>query len=449
MIKKGFKKYSCVLFFLCLIVVYPTNAFVNKYDQQYLMNSSGSFLYVGGSGPNNYTKIQDAINDAVYGDTVYVYDEGSPYKELLVIDTSISLIGEDENTTVIDGDYKGTVVDIQADGVMVNGFTIINPDNGYLFEYNCVALIGVENVEVSYNRISVGIQEYNDAVAGIYFKNSSYNLIKNNIIFSNEIQIRTTGMYLDERAKNNNISGNEIYRYIDGIKIGLEAGSETYDNILFGNNLHHNNNGIDIFMYRTKIINNLITDCNSNGIDILNAENILISGNTVTNNGDGGEFDSGIAFNGGRNNKIIGNHISNNNPNGILLLGENVDIVNNYISSNKELGIYIDVSHNHRIIDNHISNNGEIGILNIGGNNIEISINNLIDNTRNAYFNIYLSSISSNVWDSNYWSDSLGLFPKIIPGIVVILLIFKFRFFDIDWHPAKEPYDIEIKELKV
>jgi len=31
-------------------------------------------LYVGGSGPGNYTKIQDAIDDASYGDTVFVYN---------------------------------------------------------------------------------------------------------------------------------------------------------------------------------------------------------------------------------------------------------------------------------------------------------------------------------------------------------------------------------------
>ncbi len=32
--------------------------------------SRGSWLYVGGSGPGNYTKIQDAINDSHEGDTV-------------------------------------------------------------------------------------------------------------------------------------------------------------------------------------------------------------------------------------------------------------------------------------------------------------------------------------------------------------------------------------------
>jgi len=36
-------------------------------------NENGNTLYVGGSGPNNYTKIQDAIDNASNGDTVFVY----------------------------------------------------------------------------------------------------------------------------------------------------------------------------------------------------------------------------------------------------------------------------------------------------------------------------------------------------------------------------------------
>ena len=36
--------------------------------------SIGNTLYVGGSGEGNYTKIQDAINNASDGDTVFVYN---------------------------------------------------------------------------------------------------------------------------------------------------------------------------------------------------------------------------------------------------------------------------------------------------------------------------------------------------------------------------------------
>ena len=43
--------------------------------------SNGKTLYVGGSGEGNYTKIQDAIDDASDGDTVFVFNDSSPYIE--------------------------------------------------------------------------------------------------------------------------------------------------------------------------------------------------------------------------------------------------------------------------------------------------------------------------------------------------------------------------------
>ena len=65
--------------------------------------SSGHWLYVGGRGPGNYTKIQDAINDSSDGDTVFVFDDSAPYFESLIINKSITLLGENQNTTIIDG----------------------------------------------------------------------------------------------------------------------------------------------------------------------------------------------------------------------------------------------------------------------------------------------------------------------------------------------------------
>ena len=53
-------------------------------------SNGGNTLYVGGSGPNNYTKIQDAINNADEGDTVFVYS--GTYYEHFTINTTINLL---------------------------------------------------------------------------------------------------------------------------------------------------------------------------------------------------------------------------------------------------------------------------------------------------------------------------------------------------------------------
>ena len=83
----------------------------------------GNWLYVGGSGPGNYTKIQDAINASVDGDTVFVYS-GS-YQECLFIKKSINVFGKDRNTTVVGVNKSlACLVQICADTVTFKGFTI-------------------------------------------------------------------------------------------------------------------------------------------------------------------------------------------------------------------------------------------------------------------------------------------------------------------------------------
>ena len=92
-----------------------------------IISNRGNTLYVGGSGPNNYTMIQDAIDEAVDGDTVFVYDDSSPYFENIIINKSIFLIGENKDSTIIDGDETGGhVIRIVVNQVHLSGFTIQN-----------------------------------------------------------------------------------------------------------------------------------------------------------------------------------------------------------------------------------------------------------------------------------------------------------------------------------
>jgi hypothetical protein len=97
----------------------------------FVLTSKGNWLYVGGSGPGNYTRIQDAIDNASDGDTVYVY--AGIYLGNIVINVSIDLIGENKNTTIIDENPDiddpqliEANIYIFADSVTITGFTIQN-----------------------------------------------------------------------------------------------------------------------------------------------------------------------------------------------------------------------------------------------------------------------------------------------------------------------------------
>ena len=97
-------------------------------------NTRGNIYYVGGTGPNNYTKIQDPINDANDGDTIFIYNDSSPYYENVYVDykENINLIGEDTNTTIVDaaGGEWG-IVSSHAHGLTVRNLTIQNVTTSY------------------------------------------------------------------------------------------------------------------------------------------------------------------------------------------------------------------------------------------------------------------------------------------------------------------------------
>ena len=63
---------------------------------------SGNWLYVGGSGPENYSTIQSAINNASSGDTIFVFN-GIYYENIILNKDSINLTGENKEKTIIDG----------------------------------------------------------------------------------------------------------------------------------------------------------------------------------------------------------------------------------------------------------------------------------------------------------------------------------------------------------
>jgi parallel beta-helix repeat protein len=73
--------------------------------------------------PDNYSTIQAAINAAGPGDTVFV--KAGIYNGQVIINQSISLIGENRATTIINETAEiGDVVIIRSNGVLFSNFTI-------------------------------------------------------------------------------------------------------------------------------------------------------------------------------------------------------------------------------------------------------------------------------------------------------------------------------------
>jgi parallel beta-helix repeat protein len=112
--------------------------------------NTGSVLYVGGSGPGNYSTIQEALNAAIHGDTIYVYS--GIYPEILEIRKQITLIGEHKDTTIIDGHGQPVIVDIFADYVKIKYFTITNSSGSVL--NNAATVLAGDHIQFTHNKMT-------------------------------------------------------------------------------------------------------------------------------------------------------------------------------------------------------------------------------------------------------------------------------------------------------
>ena len=189
--------------FVCLLlistVVLPVSGTVLM-ERTSSPTSFGDTLYVGGSGPGNYSTIQEAIDDSEDGDTVFVYDYSSPYVENLIVDKSISLIGEDKHMTVIDGNEneegEADVIHIKADGVIVQGFTIQNGslEGGHQKNHHCGIEIRSDNNIIKDNIITdnyFGIQigSITSTKSGLIPPASPITAINFNVLFNSSLFI--------------------------------------------------------------------------------------------------------------------------------------------------------------------------------------------------------------------------------------------------------------------
>ena len=390
---------AVILLFMCLAL--SPSIFAIEDNKKSIQLTNGNILYVGGSGPNNYTQIQDAVFDASDGDIVFVYS--GVYYEDVIVNKAIRLIGEDKNTTVIDADFEGIPLDIYADGLFVTGFTIQHcRDVANDWDSCNVKIRYSQNVTVTDNIINIGRgHEVGNYFPCVLIWNSTDITISNNYIFENDWIHRSRGITIIEESTDISIVNNVI----TGYHFGIETISG-YRIAITNNSIYNNGLGMDIKSDEVVISDNIIVDSKYHGIWTYYMENSVISGNIIANNSNCGVEMWTWEY--GGNNLIHGNEIRNNGICGLLIYHSALNTVTN----------------------NNFINNGD-------------GIKNYILGEGNAFFSDNTRRIAYNTWDGNYWDDSAsdGKYPYAVYGNKLFILMWH-KWINIDWHPATEPYDI-------
>jgi len=201
----------------------------------------------------NYSTIQETINapETLNGHTIFA--EKGMYYEHIVVNKTLSLLGEDSDITIIDGNGTGTVASMQRSNSLLAGFTVRNGSTGVRISPESVGTL--ENVTISQNLIT------NMTGSGISVFGSDNDKIVNNTIVN-----CWAGISLSVAASNI-IRGNAIAHNTRGISSGLLIGMPY--SLVSG--------------WRNSIFENLITE-NACGINITNLEGEMIWHNNFVEN---------------------------------------------------------------------------------------------------------------------------------------------------------------------
>lgn len=354
-------------------------------DQPVIPIIRGTTYYVGGSGGGNYTSIQDAIDVASHGDTVYVYDDSSPYYENVVVDKSINLTGENRFTTVIDANWIGTVVTITADWVNITGFTIQNCENdGILYQYKGIKCTSDNNFIWNNNFYS----NWGGAIALQY---SNFNVLLGNWIYNSNTN---WGISLTE-SSNNELVDN----LIESTFIGISVLSNSNYNFFLENSIKDTYEGLSLRdSDRNDFIFTEIEDCLDDGANIRHSDENKFFGGTIIDS-----VDRGLILSYSNNNEVLANSIEYNGGNGIEILYSNYNKIHaNDVENNNGQGIYISGSDDNSLTNNTIDNNQDAGIY-ISSSNDNTIRNSTIENNN---YGVYLSYSSENLIYNNYFANT-------------------------------------------
>ncbi len=362
--------------------------------------------------PQDYPTIQAAINAARARDIIQV-DTGT-YPENVVVNATVTIIGESDVTTIVDGGGDDVVFNIKANDVEIHNLTIRNEGQRYS---------GV-TIDYPYDGLIVRNTRIIDNVIGVFISEADDNTIEDNIFINNQ-------MYgIDAKYSSNTIiRNNDISESAYGIMISDTSNSHVINNTICDTSYgiyvtYSNNNNISI---------NTLTS-NSWNIYLTHSDSNIIGNNDVS----GGSV--GIQVMRSQGNSVFKNTASDSSY-GIYLGYCGANTVSGNTASLNDWGIELYNSTASTIKENTVKDNtwGFYVAENSKGN--YIYHNNIINNVKQAFQDL---TSYPNTWNTpttpyqgNYWSDYKGTDTD-GDGTGDTYLPWQ----GVDWHPLMTPWGV-------
>jgi parallel beta-helix repeat protein len=219
----------------------------------------------GNNETEHYQTLQKLINNTKEGERLFL--PPGIYHEHLIVNKSITLIGADNHSTILNGSGTGIIMYISASNVSLSNCLIEHGNIGiYLKGSNKNSQVALHNITVSKTNASMYLSRTSnvsllhsileESVDGITLYNSSYITLLGNVIRNNS----NIGIELEDGSHHNTINANHLILNRQGIRLCRNS----YNNTISNNSMVNNTIGIHLeFTSHTMVTDNVFihNDC--------------------------------------------------------------------------------------------------------------------------------------------------------------------------------------------
>ena len=305
--------------------------------------------------PHDCEKIQDAVSAAYEGDTISVAS-GTYCENVWINKEGLTLVGEDQGRTIVDGQKNEDVILVTANYVKISGFTLQN--SRFSLNYAGIFVLASEGVVIT-DTTTVG--NYH----GILLYDTVNATLRNCNMTGNKYNFGVEGYsvadFIHDVDASNTVDGKPVYYLVgqDGRSVPADVG---YVAIVNSSNI---------------IVRDLQLRSNHEGVLVVGTSNSLIENVNASDN----YFGVRLAFS--PNNTAHGSTASNNYIGIYVYESESNSVEDNMLMHNEE-GIDLYYSKGHAIGFNKLLNNS-YGLYMEKSNNNTISSNEVVNNTNGLY----------------------------------------------------------------